>query len=332
MAVESRKCHGPGVTRIMKKILFTLFICLFALSLFAQGIVEAQTMQNQDAKRVEDLKIASPNGAPALALCSLAVDSPDQYTLLAAETITAEFANRTADFIIAPLNAGAKLYKMGKSSYKLAAVVSWGNLFFASQKENFKLEDINGAAITLFGENTINSSIALFVLKENGITPASVSYLAGAPNTQQLLLSDPDAIVLTAEPAVTAARIKKPEITAYSVNELYLKATGNEGFTQAGLFVNPDTVESSPNTVETYLAMVAESTAKCVNDVPAVAEAAVKLEILPNAKVANSAIPNITVRFVRALDAKAQVETTANIDLKQFGGAVPADDFYYGAK
>ncbi len=316
----------------MKKILVALIVFLVASSIFAQGIVEEQMAQGTDAKKIEDLKIASPNGAPALALCSIAVDSPDQYTLLAAETITAEFANRTADFIIAPLNAGAKLYKMGKSSYKLAAVVSWGNLFIASQRENFKLEDINGASITLFGENTINSSIALFVLKENGIVPASVSYLAGAPNTQQLLLSDPQAIVMTAEPAVTAAKIKKPGITAYSVNELYKKATGNEGFTQAGLFVNPDTVQSSPNTVEAYLAMVAESTAKCNDDVAAVAAAAVKLEILPNAKVANSAIPNITVRYVKALDAKSQVETTANIDLKQFGGAVPADDFYYGAK
>ena len=33
-----------------------------------------------------------------------------------------------------------------------------------------------------------------------------------------------------------------------------------------------------------------------------------------------------------ALEAKEQVELTANVDLTQFGGAVPADEFYYGAK
>lgn len=97
---------------------------------------------------------------------------------------------------------------MGKSTYKLAAVVAWGNLFFASQRKDFSVEDINDASITLFGENTINSSIALFVLRENGIVPKNVSYLAGAANTQQLMLSDPEAIVLTAEPALTAARNK----------------------------------------------------------------------------------------------------------------------------
>ncbi len=316
----------------MKKILVAIIVFLIAFSAFSQGIVEEQTAKSVDAKSVGELRIATPSGAPALALCTLAVENPDQYTILAAETITAEFANRSADFIIAPLNAGAKLYKMGKSSYKLAAVVSWGNLFIASQRENFKLEDINGGKITLFGENTINSSIALFVLKENGIVPATVEFLAGAPNTQQLLLSDPEAIVMTAEPALTAAKIKKPGITGYAINDLYRNATGNEGFTQAGLFINPETAETSPNTVKAYLEMVAASTAKCNEDVDAVSAAAVKLEILPNAKVAKSAIPNITVRYVSALDAKEQVETTANIDLKQFGGAVPADDFYYGEK
>ena len=74
-----------------------------------------------------------------------------------------------ADFIIAPVNAGAKLYKAGKSTYKLAAVVSWGNLFIAAQKADLTAEDLNGAKITLFGENTINASVVLYALKANGI-------------------------------------------------------------------------------------------------------------------------------------------------------------------
>jgi len=71
------------------------------------------------------IKASAPSGAPALALATLAAQAPENYTFVAAETISAEFANQNADFIIAPVNAGAKLYKMGKSTYKLAAVVSW---------------------------------------------------------------------------------------------------------------------------------------------------------------------------------------------------------------
>ncbi len=279
-----------------------------------------------------NFKVSSPSGAPGLALASLAVQDPESYTFVAPETITAEFAGGSADFIIAPLNAGAKLYKAGKSTYKLGAVVSWGNLFIASQKENFKLEDINGASITLFGENTINASITLFALAENGIVPASVEYLAGAANTQSLLLSDPEAIVLTAEPALTAARMKNEAITAYAVNDLYRSATGNDGFTQAGLFIKAETIAEDPEGVNAYLAAVADSIEKCSSDLDAAAEAAVTLEILPNVKVAKTAIPNCAIRYGAAPDAREQIETTANIDLSQFGGAVPDDDFYYGAE
>lgn len=276
--------------------------------------------------------VVSPNGAPGLALATLAVENPDRYTYIAAETISAEFAKAEADFIIAPINAGAKLFKAGKSGYQLAAVVTWGNLYFASQKEGFSLADMSDATVTLFGESTVNSSVALYALTANGITPGTVEYLAGAANTQALLLSDPDAIVLTAEPALSAARLKSDSITAFAVNDLLENAIGSAGYTQAGLFVNGDLAANEPELVEAFLAQAQQAVDQCVNDVAAVAEAAVALEILPNVKVAQSAIPNCAIRYLAAWDAKALVEATTQIDLSQYGGAVPADGFYYGAK
>jgi len=305
----------------MKKLLSLILSVALFLSVCAMACAEAPVFT-----------VSAPSGAPGLALATVAVLNPDNYTFVAAETITAEFANENSDFIIAPLNAGAKLYKMGKSTYKLAAVVSWGNLFIASQKEGFTLEDINGATITLFAENTINASVARYALEANGIAPASIEYLGSAANTQSLLLTDAEAIVVTAEPALTAAKMKNDKIAAYSLNELFKAATGFDGYTQAALFVKAETAANQPEAVSAFLALVEEACTKNTTDVAAVAEAAVSLGLLPNLKVATAAIPNCAVRFMAALDAKAQVEATANIDLTQFGGAVPADDFYYGAQ
>ena len=275
---------------------------------------------------------SAPSGAPALALATIAVNDPDNFTFVAAETISAEFAGGKADFIVAPVNAGAKLYKMGKSTYKLAGVVSWGNLYIASQKENFQLADLNGAKVVLFGENTINAAVVNYALEKNGIVPASVEYLAGAAQTQALLLTDAEAVVVTAEPALTAAKMKNPAITAYAVNDLYKAATGYEGYTQAALFVKGETIETQPEAVKAFIEAVAASCAQATTDVAAVANAAVALEILPNVKVATQAIPGCAVRFVSAPEAREQIEFTANIDLSQFGGALPADDFYYAAE
>ena len=308
----------------MKKILAMMMALVLVMSLCAFSAAE-------DAD-ISGLTVTTPGGAPALALAAMAVENPGQYTTVAADTIAAAFAGKEADFIIAPLNAGAKLYKAGKSTYKLAAVVSWGNLFIAAQKEELKAEDLNGANLTLFGENTINASVVLYALKENGIEPAEVTYLAGASDTQSLLLSDAEAIVVTAEPALTAAKMKNDKISAISVNELLQQASGMEGYTQAALFVKAETAESNPEAVAAFLAQAEEACRKCTTDVAAVAEAAVALEILPNAKVAAAAIPGCAIRFVKAAEAKEQVEKTAQIDLSQFGGAVPADDFYYGAE
>ena len=304
----------------MKKILI-MTLCLFVM------LCAAATISADDDYSV---KVSAPNGAPALAVATLAAEAPDAYTFVTADTIAAEFANKTADFIIAPINAGAKLYKAGKSDYKLAAVVTWGNLYIASQKADFKLEDINGATVTLFGENTINASVALYALAENGYEPAGVEYLAGAANTQSLLLTDENAIVVTAEPALTAARMKNEAITSFSVNELLKAANGFDGYTQAGLFVSAAILENHPEAAAEYLTKAEESVSKATADTAAVAEAAVALEILPNAKVANTAIPNCAIRWMSASEAKEQVEATANIDLSQFGGSLPADDFYYG--
>ena len=307
----------------MKKFLAMMTALVLALGLCAFAAAEGAD--------ISGLKVTTPGGAPALALAAMAVENPGQYTTIAADTIAAAFAGKEADFIIAPLNAGAKLYKAGKSTYKLAAVVSWGNLFFAAQKEQITEDDLKGS-ITLFGENTINASVVLYALKENGIEPAEVTYLAGAADTQSLLLSDENAIVVTAEPALTAARMKNDKITGISVNDLLKQANGMDGFTQAALFVKAETAENNPEAVAEFLKQAEEACGKCTTDVTAVAEAAAALEILPNAKVAEKAIPGCAIRFVSAKDAKEQVEKTAQIDLSQFGGEVPADDFYYGAE
>ena len=308
----------------MKRIISILMVLAMVLGLCA--------FANAEEADISALTVTSPSGAPALALATMAAGNKDNYTYIAADTIAAAFAGREADFIIAPVNAGAKLYKAGKSTYKLAAVVSWGNLFIAAQKADLKAEDLNGANITLFGENTINASVVLYALKENGIEPAKVEYLAGAADTQALLLSDAEAIVVTAEPALTAAKMKNDQIGAIAVNDLFKAAAGEDGYAQAGLFVKAETLEAQPEAVAAFLKQAEEACGKCTTDVEAVAEAAVTMEILPNAKVAATAIPGCAIRFVAAKDAKEQVEKTAAIDPAQFGGDAPADDFYYGAE
>lgn len=295
--------------KTLKKLFSLLVILLLALSLTAAH-----------AEQPVSWTLTCPNGAPALSVATLAAASPDSFTFIAADTIPAAFASAEADFIIAPVNAGAKLFKAGKSTYRMAAVITWGNLYFASQREGFSLEDLKTEKLTLFGADTINASVALHALKLHGIEPELADPLAGAAETKALLETDPNAIVLTAEPMLTAAKAGNDKITGISVTELL-----DEGYTQAALFVRAETLEKHPETVKAALAEIEASCILCETDPDQVAAALAALEM----KFPKAAIPGCAINYVDAAQARRYVEATVAIDPAQFGGEVPADDFYY---
>ena len=281
----------------------------------------------------EDYVIVAPNGAPAIAVAGVWAENEDSVKTINADTIAEAFGSNQADFIIAPINAGAKLFKAGKSTYRLAAVITWGNLVFASKTEGFTAEMINGSKLVLFGENTINTSIALYVLQQKGIVPESVEYLAGAAETQALLLNGEEGtIVMTAEPAVTAAKMKDDSIVSIPLNDMYKEVNGFDGFAQAGLFVREDTLTENPVLVSEALETIRSSVEMCEKDPETVARNVVAMEILPKEPVALKALPGCNIRWMNAADARDQIEMTASIDLKQYGGELPADDFYFSAE
>ena len=285
------------------------------------------------AAAADGYMIITPNGAPAIAVAGVWAENPDAVITINADTIAEAFGSGEADFIIAPINAGAKLYKAGKSSYRLAAVVTWGNLVFASRTDDFTEEKISGRKLVLFGENTINASIALYVLAQKGIVPETIEYLAGAAETQALLLNgDADTVVMTAEPAVTAAKMNDDSIVSIPLNDLYREITGYDGFTQAGLFVREATSTENPELVREALEKIRSSVEMCENDPETAAKNAVSMEIVKKEPIAIKALPGCSIRWMNASDAREQIETTASIDLKQYGGELPADDFYYSAE
>ena len=69
---------------MMKKL--SLLAVLLCMALTLTACAEAPVM-----------KVASPSGAPGLALATLAVQNPENYNFVAAETIAAEFAQVAED-------------------------------------------------------------------------------------------------------------------------------------------------------------------------------------------------------------------------------------------
>lgn len=278
------------------------------------------------------LTVIAPSGAPALSLGDLAINHTEEYSVelnKSAAALKAAFGSGEADVIVAPINLGAQMY-IQNQTYQLASVLTWGNLYFASQKADFKISDLNGANVTLFGQGTINDIIVQHILSKKNITLGEKStYLADTNLTNAELLQNENAIVLVAEPALSAAKAKKENITSISVQDLYKEVSGANSYPQAGCFIKIETASNYKKTVRAFLTDLKASADLCNEDSSKAAEYAVELEIGANAGIIASAIPNCNIQYVKASDAKKDIETMVGIKSQLFGGSNPVDEFYY---
>lgn len=188
----------------------------------------------------ESIKVLAPTGAPALSLVEQVSLNENQIDFVTgSEVLSAELVKTDSeyDIIYAPVNLGCKMIQNGKSTYRLAAVITWGNLYVVGTKEGL----INPTKFTSFGEGTVVD----FVLKNAlDMSKYEVEYFSSAQEVQTQLLTGKTNLAMLAEPAVTATiqKAKQNNIELYELGNLqYLYQTNTnsetEGFPQAAIFV-----------------------------------------------------------------------------------------------
>lgn len=202
--------------------------CLFAVLLF--GLCAC----SQTEKSIEPISVLVPQGAPALATLSLSsqesvtVDSVSGSDPLSAELIKND---SNYDIIIAPINLGTKLMEKGNTPYRLAAVITWGNLYIVGEADYH-----NGDAFAAFGEAAVPGKILA-----NYADIKNVTYFNSVQDVQAQLLSNKVKAGLLAEPAATAtiAKAKEKGKTLTILQDLQEAKTtdGQSGYPQAAIFV-----------------------------------------------------------------------------------------------
>lgn len=306
--------------------------------LLASSALIALASCNNNNKTEDDyeLKIVCPSGAPIVSIASavekyegklntenVGVDASALQGFLTAK-------ENKSDIIIAPINAGVKLYNAGNSTYKIAAVITWGNTYFASQTA-FNITDIKEKGITLFGQSTINSAVAEYVLKEMDGNPEEYTYLADASKTKNELINDSSSIVMTAEPMLSIAKTnltaQGKEVTSYSVSDLYKQITTYD-MPQAAIFINPDTALSHKGVLDSFLAKIDETDELCNTAPEEVAQAAIDLGLSAPKAVLTKAIPNCKVSYQKASNKVEEIEKLVEVARTYFTKK-PDSSFYY---
>ncbi len=122
----------------------------------------------------------APDGAPALAIAKFINDNENflngatfNYNVVSSDDI-AKYTNDVlgvADFIVLPINAASKTYSNDKAKYKMASVITHGNLYIMAKVKDgnteIKLQDLDGKKICVIGKGLVPDLTLKAVLQKN---------------------------------------------------------------------------------------------------------------------------------------------------------------------
>ncbi len=320
-----------------RKMLFVL-IGLLMLTLVSSCTTEIKP---------EQLKVVAPAGATAISIAKPMKDTAEvegvavQYEVVpTTDLIVARMTAKEADFAVIPVNLAAQLYQK-KLPYKLAAAVTWGNLFIASQEQLDGWGALKGKEIYLMGKGLVPDIVFRTLLKENGLDPdkdVTLVYLSGATELAPNFLAGKAQVSMLPEPVLTTVRIKKHEThVILDLQQEWNKVFETEkGYPQAGIFVRDELIQRSPQLVKNYLKVLEEGML-WLNENPSEAGLyAEELEMGLPAAVVEKSMPGNNIRYQSAANVQKELENFFQI-LYDFnpatvGGALPDDGLYYGLK
>ena len=206
---------------------------------------------NHKQQKEEDYKlnlsIAAPSGAPSVCLYKYLADeskveirSPEE-----ASGIAAYMATGAKDIIILPTNAGIQQIVKNNANYKIAANITFGNLFIAATGHDDDGVMNGDDYVVLIQQNNVPDKLFQYCYGDLNLT--NTHYLTQASNVKNVVATgknpeDSNAdvdYVLVAEPAFAAGKSQNANATQYaSIQEVYKTKSGNKEITQASVFVS----------------------------------------------------------------------------------------------
>lgn len=294
-----------------------------------------------DPTRVYALK-----GPTGIGMTGVMRDQPEAYAFTlcgAPDEIVAAIASGSADIAACPTNLAATLYQKTGGNVQLLALNTLGVLHVVTSDAQIdSIGDLAGRTVYATGQASVPEYVLSYILEQNGLTESvHVEYVAEHSELATLLASGKADIGILPEPHVTSALMQNDSLrAALDVTALFdeaAKKAGNDGMvlSMGCVIVRRAFAEEHPEKVEAFLSDYAVSVALVNGDVETASELVERFGVLPKAAVAQRAIPNCHIVFVAGEAMRAQIEPLYALLLaanpQSIGGAMPGDDFYYGA-
>ena len=339
----------------MKKVraIVSLLLALtLALSLTACGgqansePEQPETQEELTAAEINLYVLSGPTGIGAMNLwaASDAGETKNTYHITmpgANDEVVAALSKGDADIAAVATNLAATLYNKTDGGVTVLAVNTLGVLSLLSNGQEVNaVSDLKGKTIYAPGQGANPEYILRYVLSGNGLDPDKDVTLRFVGEGSELLTvwqSDPEAVILAPQPVATSILMQNDNArTLFDMTEEWDKIAGGDSTLMMGcVIVRNEFLQANPGAVELFLQEYAASIEKARSDVEGTAVLCEQYGLIPKAALAQKAIPSCGLTFVTGAEMKTglsgYLQVMFDANPKSVGGALPGDNFYYGA-
>ena len=334
----------------IKSLVSLLLALTLALSLNACG-----TQANTEPEQPDDTPapaevnlyvLSGPTGIGAMNLWAAADAGETQNTYHitmpgANDEVVAAISNGDADIAAVATNLAATLYNKTSGGVTVLAVNTLGVLsLLGNGQEVATIADLVGKTIYAPGQGANPEYILRYVLTGNGLDPdkdVTIQFVGEGSELLTVWQTDPEAIIMAPQPVATSILMQNENaVTLFNMTDEWDKVSGGDSTLMMGcVIVRNEFLQENPGAVALFLQEYAASIEKAQSDVEGTAALCEQYGLIPKAALAKAAIPSCGLTFVTGAEMKSALsgylQVMFDADLKSVGGAMPGDDFYYGA-
>ncbi|MGE5627528.1 MAG: ABC transporter substrate-binding protein [Solirubrobacterales bacterium] len=326
----------------MKKKIGTL---LLTLILAFTGILAAGCSNTAKNQPKEKIKIAALKGPTGMGLVKLMEDNKDLYDITlydSPDQIVSKIVNGEVDGAAVPSNLAPTLYTKTKGGIQMVAVNTLGILYIVDNGNTIKsIADLKGKTIVSSGKGGTPEFVLNYILRKNGLEPdkdVKIEFKDTHADLSAAVAAKQVQIAVLPEPFVTTTKMKDATLNvAVDLSKEWEKVSGSDSKLIMGAMIfRKDFIDKRSSDLDAFLGKYKDSVDYVNKNAADASKLIEKYTILPNAKIAEQAIPKSNIVFISAKDAKKPMTSFLNVlmqsDPKSIGGSMPDENFYYKGK
>lgn len=273
-----------------------------------------------------------------------ALENDYEFTLAgSADELAPQLIQGDLDVLCVPANLAATLYQKTEGAVTALCVNTLGVLDIVEAGDTIHdITDLAGRTIYSAGRGSTPQYALEYLLRENGIDPetdVTIQWASEHAECLAALQADPSIVCMLPQPFATSALAKvEGARIALDLTEVWddtVAANGGDSQLITGVAVARSVFASEhPVAVEELLDAYAASV-DFVNDDPSAAAQLIEAADIVTAQVAERAIPYCNIVCMTGAEMAGALtgylQTLYDADPASVGGAMPGDDFCYGA-